>query len=95
MGFRLRDSGSTIEVTPPDVVHEMRLEFAAAGLPKGGSTGFELFNDRNLGMTGFVERLHYLRGLQGELERTIQSIDAIKNGSCTYYPTETLSFCEA
>ena len=79
VGYRLRDSGSTVEVTPPDLVHELRLELAADGVPKGGNVGFELFNENALGRTGFVEKITLVRALQGELERTIQSIDAIKS----------------
>lgn len=79
IGFRLRDEGRTIEVTPPEIVHELRLELAGMGLPKGGSIGFELFNENSLGRTGFVERVTLIRALQGELERTISSIEAVRN----------------
>ncbi|MCB0345907.1 MAG: flagellar M-ring protein FliF [Bdellovibrionales bacterium] len=79
IGFRIRDDGRTIEVTPPSVVHELRLEFAAAGIPKGKSAGFEIFDESSLGQTGFVEMLKAIRALQGELERTIRSIDAVRD----------------
>lgn len=79
IGFRLRDEGRTIEVTPASIVHELRLDMAASGLPKGQSAGFELFNENTLGRTGFVERLTYIRALQGELERTIQAITAVRS----------------
>ncbi len=79
IGFRLRDDGKTVEITPPELVHELRLELASAGLPKGGSLGFELFNENTLGRTGFVEKVTLLRAVQGELERTIQSIDAVRS----------------
>lgn len=79
IGFRLRDDGRTVEVSPPSMVHELRLEFAAAGIPKGKSTGFEIFDESTLGQTGFVEMLKAIRALQGELERTIRSIDAVRD----------------
>ncbi|MCC6220381.1 MAG: flagellar M-ring protein FliF [Deltaproteobacteria bacterium] len=79
IGYRLRDDGRTVEVSPPELVHELRLEMAAGGLPKGKSVGFEVLSDGALGRTGFVEMLNYMRGLQGELERTIQSINAVKS----------------
>lgn len=78
IGFQLRDDGRTIDVTPPDKVHELRLELASAGLPKGGNVGFEIFNENTLGQTGFVEGVKYVRALQGELERTIRAIDVVK-----------------
>ena len=80
IGYRLRDAGSTIDVTPPKLVHELRLEFAAAGIPKGGSVGYELFKETSLGQTAFVEEsVKFIQAIQGELERTIGSIDSVKN----------------
>ncbi len=79
IGFRIRDDGRTVEVSPPEVVHELRLEFAAAGIPKGKSAGFEIFDESSLGQTGFVEMLKAIRALQGELERTIRAIDAVRD----------------
>jgi flagellar M-ring protein FliF len=79
VGYRLTNDGKTIEVTPPSRVDEVRLELSAAGLPKGGNIGFEIFDSNVLGRTGFAEKLAALRGKQGELERTIGTIEAIKN----------------
>ncbi|MEE2959645.1 MAG: flagellar basal-body MS-ring/collar protein FliF [Myxococcota bacterium] len=75
---KLSGSGSTIMV-PKDRVHELRMKLAGQGLPKGGGVGFELFDDPALGMSRFAENLNYRRGLQGELQRTISSIDVVKN----------------
>ncbi len=79
VGYRIANDGRTVEVTPPNRVHELRLELAASGLPRGGSMGYELFSENALGRTGFVERIMLTRALQGELERTIQSIQAIRS----------------
>lgn len=76
--FRLRNDGRTIEVTPPDIVHELRLELASAGLPKGGNIGFELWDDVKLGQTAFSETVKWIRSMQGELERTIKTLDAVR-----------------
>jgi len=78
VGYRIANDGKTIEVSPPEMVDEIRLELAAAGLPKGGNIGFEIFDTTKLGRTGFQEELDALRGLQGELERTIGAIDVVK-----------------
>lgn len=77
--YRLRNDGKVVEISPPDRVHELRLELASLGLPRGGSVGFELFSETALGRTGFVEKIMLVRALQGELERTIQSISAVKS----------------
>ena len=79
VGYQLRDNGATVEITPPSRVNELRLELAASGLPKGGNVGFEVFKENNLGRTGFVEKMLGIQALQGELERTIQSIDAVRS----------------
>lgn len=79
VGFRLRDDGRTVEVTPPELVSQLRLELASAGLPKNGTVGYELFNENSLGRTGFVDKVYFIRAIQGELERTILSIDAVRS----------------
>jgi len=78
IGFVLADNGSTVKVTPADSVHQVRLELAAGGMPRNGRVGLELFNESSLGLTGFAEKINFVRGLQGELERTIGSIEAVK-----------------
>jgi flagellar M-ring protein FliF len=56
----------------------MRLEMAAAGLPKSGRIGFELFDKTNFGATEFVEHINYRRALEGELERTVMSLAEVE-----------------
>jgi flagellar M-ring protein FliF len=75
--YQLSPSGDMISV-PSEKVSELRLELAAAGLPKGGGVGFEIFDTKNLGVTEFVQQLNYQRALQGELTRTINSLDEIQ-----------------
>jgi flagellar M-ring protein FliF len=70
--------GGRIEV-PEERVHELRLEIAGAGLPKGGGVGFESFDKMRLGATEFEQKVLYRRALEGELVRTISSVAAIEN----------------
>ena len=77
ISYQLRNS-STILV-PSDQVYDVRLSMASAGLPSGGSVGFELFDSNTLGMTEFTQRVTYQRALEGELERTIGSMDAVQD----------------
>src|SRR5438067_2408907 len=57
---------------------EARLLAAAEGLTdRGGSVGFELFNQPHLGMTEFAEKINYQRALEGELARTIGKMAAV------------------
>ena len=75
--FSLSHSGATLLV-PKDQVYDLRLSFAAEGLPKGGGVGFEVFDRTNFGITDFVQKLNYQRALQGELSRTIRQIKEIE-----------------
>jgi flagellar M-ring protein FliF len=71
--YRLPEGGGTILV-PSAHIAELRINMAAAGLPKTGRIGFELFDKTNLGATEFTEHINYRRALEGELERSITSI---------------------
>ncbi|MBQ3727797.1 MAG: flagellar M-ring protein FliF [Selenomonadaceae bacterium] len=67
--------GATILV-PVTRVHDLRLELASAGLPRGNK-GFELFDDSKLGVTEFQNKVNYLQALQGELTRTIEHLGSV------------------
>jgi flagellar M-ring protein FliF len=75
--YRLSADGTSISI-PSHQVGETRLEFAAAGLPQGGGVGFEIFDQRALGATDFEQQVNYRRALQGELARTINSLEEIE-----------------
>ena len=75
--YRLGDNGASV-LAPQNHVDELRLQLAAAGLPKSGRVGFELFDKTNLGITDFTEHVNYRRALEGELERTIRGFAQIQ-----------------
>jgi len=75
--YQVSPSGDIISV-PAGMVSELRLELAAAGLLHGGGVGFEIFDNKTLGATEFDQQLNYRRALQGELARTINSLDEIQ-----------------
>jgi flagellar M-ring protein FliF len=75
--YRLSSTGDAISV-PAEKVAELRLEMATAGLPQGGGVGFEIFDNKSLGSTEFEQQLNYRRALQGELSRTINSLEEIQ-----------------
>lgn len=74
--YRLKDSGTIL--VPTDQVYEVRLSMANEGLPKSSSVGYELFNSSGLIMTEFTQNVNYQRALEGELQRTINSISAVE-----------------
>jgi len=75
--YRLAESGSVVRV-PSEKLAESRLTLAAAGLPKTGRIGFELFDKTNFGTTDFVEHINYKRALEGELERSVMSLAEVE-----------------
>jgi flagellar M-ring protein FliF len=78
--FELRANGTQILV-PSDQVNRLRLQMAEKGLPSSGSVlGYELFDkSQPLGTTNFVLNLNQMRALEGELGRTIGSIQGIES----------------
>ena len=76
--YKHTDGGAAIMV-PADKVHDIRLKPAAAGLPKGSVTGFELMENQKFGVTQFQERLNFQRGLEGELTRSIQTLAGVQS----------------
>lgn len=80
ISYVLAEQGSAILV-PGEDVYKTRLELAREGLPKGSVIGFEIFDKTALGTTDFVRRVQYIRGLQGELTRTIMQIDGVQQAS--------------
>src|SRR5690606_1289283 len=75
--YQLSDDSSTILV-PSNRVLELRMNIAQENLIGGGSVGYELFDRTDaLGTTSFVQNVNHVRALEGELARTIRSIDSI------------------
>ncbi|HHK74384.1 MAG TPA: flagellar M-ring protein FliF [Rhizobiales bacterium] len=76
--YELHSNGATILV-PKSKVLRLRMRLASEGLPVGGSIGYEIFDKAGgLGTTSFVQNINHLRALEGELARTIRSINNVK-----------------
>jgi flagellar M-ring protein FliF len=75
--YRLSENGGAVMV-PSGKLAESRLALAAAGLPKTGRIGFELFDKNSFGTTEFVEHINYKRALEGELERSVMSLSEVE-----------------
>ncbi|MDY7581419.1 flagellar basal-body MS-ring/collar protein FliF [Pseudomonas sp. CCI3.1] len=63
-----------------DDISRARLKLAAAGVsPTDSNIGFEILDkDQGLGTSQFMEATRYRRGLEGELARTISSLNNVK-----------------
>jgi flagellar M-ring protein FliF len=76
--YEQRGDGGTILV-PSDQVAKLRMQLAAEGLPSAG-VGYEIFDKTDtFGTTAFVQNVNRLRALEGELSRTISSLDQIES----------------
>ena len=71
-------SASTILVDRNDV-YRTRIKLMSKDIPLHGAVGFELFNNSDLGMTEFVQKINLQRALQGELTRTILSLSEVRD----------------
>ena len=76
--YQFTEGGAAIMV-PQAQVYETRLKLAGQGLPKAGNVGFELLENQKFGTSQFVERVNYLRGLEGELARSVGSMGQVKS----------------
>jgi len=77
--YEAKGDGSTIMV-PRDKVASTRLMLSSKGLPTSGSVGYEIFDSAPaLGQTDFVQNLNRQRALEGELARTIRSLQGVSS----------------
>jgi flagellar M-ring protein FliF len=70
--------GKTISV-PADKLDAARLQTASQGAPHSGRLGFELFDKMSWGQTEFDEKVTYQRAMEGELEKTIQTLGDVES----------------
>jgi flagellar M-ring protein FliF len=78
--YRLENAGTSILV-PQSKVHATRLSLSASGLPKGGTTGYELLDDQGFTTSEFRQRIDYQRAVEGELARTLMAIEGVEAAS--------------
>lgn len=76
--YSLKNGGKDIWI-PTDQIYQTRLDLAANGLPSGGDVGFEIFDKQNFALTDYVQKVNYTRALQGELARTISSLEPVES----------------
>jgi flagellar M-ring protein FliF len=69
--------GGTVSV-PADKLDAGRLEVASAGAPHSGRMGFELFDKVDWASSDFDHKVNYQRAIEGELERTIQTLSGVE-----------------
>ncbi len=76
--YELAD-GETTLLVPADQLAATKIALAGSDLSIKGLVGFELFNESDMGITEFAQKINYQRALQGELSRSIMMIDGIES----------------
>ncbi len=74
--YQLSPDGATVSVAA-DQLDAGRMEVASQPMPRSGRLGFELFDKPSWAASDFNEKVNYQRALEGELERTIQTLSDV------------------
>jgi flagellar M-ring protein FliF len=91
IGYRI-DSTTGAVMVPSAQVHEVRLRLAGQDLPRESGGGFELMEqERGFGSSQLVETARYQRALEGEIARSIVTLDSVKSARVHLaFPKETV-----
>ncbi|MBM6551242.1 flagellar basal-body MS-ring/collar protein FliF [Marinomonas ostreistagni] len=77
--FKLDDNTGALLVES-EYYHQARLKLAGSGIVSDNIVGLEIMDqEQSLGTSQFVETTRYRRGLEGELSRTITSLQSVKS----------------
>ncbi len=76
---QVSDDGASVLVPRDDLVRA-RMVLAETGIPIDGEAGWELFDEASgLTMNSFLQKVNRLRALEGELARSIQTLDGVQS----------------
>src|SRR3712207_4063223 len=77
VSYELTDGGTTIMVAK-DSVYDLRLSMSGKGLPAGSDTGYALLDEQGITTSEFQQQVTYQRALEGELSKTLESLDGVR-----------------
>ncbi|WP_395608105.1 flagellar basal-body MS-ring/collar protein FliF [Pseudomonas sp. B22129] len=75
--YRINAKAGVIEVAAEEAA-TARMYLAQAGIPSRSSSGFELFDKADYGMSEFSQKINYQRAMEGELARSIMSMSEVE-----------------
>lgn len=76
--YRVAEQGDAVTV-PRSQLGRAHAAAGAGALDMPASVGLELFKESEFSSTDLAQRINYQRALQGELTRTIQALDGVRN----------------
>jgi len=80
--YRITEGGRVIQVPALDV-GKARLQLAARGVAKRDGDEWAILDNQSLGVSPFVEQVHYVRGIEAALSRTIGEVDGVTSAKVT------------
>jgi len=89
--YQVADAGTTIEV-PVESLGDAKIAAGSAGVSSGGgndTTGWNLFDNQGFGQSQFDQSVTYQRALEGELTKTIQSMDGVASARVSIVLAQT------
>ncbi len=77
--YEASSDGSRISV-PEEQAGRVKMLLAQEGIPAGGGVGYEIFNQpEGFGTTSFLQSINQQRALEGEIARSIRSMQGVGN----------------
>ncbi|MCG8669021.1 MAG: flagellar M-ring protein FliF [Pseudomonadales bacterium] len=74
------DTASGMLMVESARIHDARIKLAQEGFPTGKTIGYELLDkEQSFGTSQFMEKARYYRSIEGELARTIASMNRVRN----------------
>ncbi|MFT3708901.1 MAG: flagellar basal-body MS-ring/collar protein FliF [Archangium sp.] len=80
--YRIEANGTALAV-PSEKVYDARISLLSRGLPKAANVGFKLFDNGDLGVSEFTQRVNLRRAIEGELANTISHFAGVKSATVT------------
>jgi flagellar M-ring protein FliF len=78
VAYELTDGGQTIMVAK-EQVYDLRLAMSGQGLPAGQDTGYALLDEQGITTSEFQQQVTYQRALEGELSKTLESLEGVRS----------------
>lgn len=89
--YRIAEAGRVIMV-PVEDAGRARLQLAARGVPKREADEWATLDNESLGVSPFVQQVHYTRGIEAALSRTIREVDGVVAAKVTLALPKQTSF---
>lgn len=78
--YLVSKEGTTVSI-PPELIQPTLMKLAVRGSPGGHKPGLELFDKESFGTSSYVQRINYIRAIQGELIQTINTLKSVKKSN--------------